>query len=235
MNIENIKKRIENSNEQRATSGFTSTSEKRNGRFFTFRSSAVEAKTRSGFTSTSEKRNGRFFTFRSSAVEANTRSGFTLIEMLVAIALFSVVVTVALGTIVTIIDSNRKAQSLTLVINDLNFALESITRTVKTADPSTITVSSDGSTLTVADVIYKIEGSTLKKNNVSIISPSIVIDHDPEDDDVVSGFNIFDSGSNDQPRIFLIIEGEAQISPKISSDFSIQTTISPRKLDILDI
>ena len=61
------------------------------------------------------------------------QKGFTLIELLLAVALFSIVVVISFGAIMTTVDVNRKSQTLTTVMNDLNFTLESMTRTIKTA------------------------------------------------------------------------------------------------------
>ncbi len=58
--------------------------------------------------------------------------GFSLIELLVAVALFTVVMTVAVGTFLAIIDANRKSQSLKSVINNLNFGVDSMARTIRT-------------------------------------------------------------------------------------------------------
>ncbi len=57
--------------------------------------------------------------------------GFTLIEIMVATAIFSVVMTIATGALLTIIDANRKSQSLKSVINNLNFALEDMSRNIR--------------------------------------------------------------------------------------------------------
>ncbi len=59
-------------------------------------------------------------------------SGFTLIEMMVAVAIFSVVMLVAVGALLSVMDANRKAQALKNVINNINFTLESMSRTVRT-------------------------------------------------------------------------------------------------------
>jgi prepilin-type N-terminal cleavage/methylation domain-containing protein len=58
--------------------------------------------------------------------------GFTLIEMLVSTAIFTVVMVIALGALLAMSESDRKAQTLKSVINNLNFSLDSITRTVRT-------------------------------------------------------------------------------------------------------
>jgi len=62
------------------------------------------------------------------------QKGFTLIEMLVSVALFSVVLTVTLGSILTIADSNKKARSLMSVTNNLNFAVDSMVRSFKSGN-----------------------------------------------------------------------------------------------------
>lgn len=60
------------------------------------------------------------------------QSGFTLIEMLVAVGLFSIVMLVAVSAILSIIGNNRKAQGINNVVNNLNFAIESMVRDMKT-------------------------------------------------------------------------------------------------------
>lgn len=60
-----------------------------------------------------------------------TQRGFSIIEMLVATALFSVVMVMAVSALLTVIDGNRKAQALKSVMNNLNFAIESMSRTMR--------------------------------------------------------------------------------------------------------
>ncbi|MCF7865388.1 MAG: type II secretion system GspH family protein [Candidatus Pacebacteria bacterium] len=58
--------------------------------------------------------------------------GFTLIEMLVSVGLFSVVMLVSVAAILSIIGNNKKAQGINNVVNNLNFAIESMVRDMKT-------------------------------------------------------------------------------------------------------
>ncbi len=58
-------------------------------------------------------------------------AGFTLVEMLVSVALFSIVVTVGIGALLTVLAANRKAQALQSVMNNLNFTLEQMSRDVR--------------------------------------------------------------------------------------------------------
>jgi len=58
--------------------------------------------------------------------------GFTLVEMLVSIFVFIVVMLIATGAILSILDANRKTQTVQLVMNNVNFAMESMARTMRT-------------------------------------------------------------------------------------------------------
>lgn len=155
--------------------------------------------------------------------------GFTLVEMLTSVAIFSIVLVVIMGSIITVIDVNRKAQSLTIVMNDLNFVLESMTRTIKTGEviadgPSFITIENqDDEEITYTFSDGAIFRSVDDGDDISVTSSQIDIQE--------AEFNVFD-GPNQQPRVLILVAGEVQTSPDISSAFKIQTTVSQRNLDI---
>ncbi len=58
--------------------------------------------------------------------------GFTLIEILVSVAIFAIVMVISLGALLAMSESDRKAQTLKSVINNLNFSLDSISRAIRT-------------------------------------------------------------------------------------------------------
>ncbi len=58
--------------------------------------------------------------------------GFTLIELMVSVAIFAVVMVIALGALLAISTADRKAETIGAVMNNLNFAVESMTRTIRT-------------------------------------------------------------------------------------------------------
>ncbi|MFT7507155.1 MAG: prepilin-type N-terminal cleavage/methylation domain-containing protein, partial [Acidimicrobiales bacterium] len=64
--------------------------------------------------------------------EKNWDTGFTLVEVMVSLALFSSVVTMAVGTLVVLIDANSKAQNAQLAVTNVSFALDSMTREIRT-------------------------------------------------------------------------------------------------------
>lgn len=173
------------------------------------------------------------FFLKNKKIEVFKKRGFTLVELMVSIGLFTIVVTIAMGSIATIVDTNRKSQTLTLVMNNMGFALESMTRTIKTSTEISGTAmqpifkNQDGDY-----IIYKHEGDTIKKcvstssggcngTFISIISTQVKIEN----------FELELLNGN-QPRVLMTIGGYAEIGNKIRSDFNIQTTVSPRELQL---
>ena len=59
--------------------------------------------------------------------------GFTLVEMIVSLAIFSVVAVIAIGALLKVIDANSKAQSMQSAVTNINFAMESMSRDLRTA------------------------------------------------------------------------------------------------------
>ena len=174
-----------------------------------------------------------------------SQNGFTLIELMVAVAIFSIVLVVAMGAILTILDANRKARTLTEVMNNLNFSLESVTRSIKTGVEPTYDTGENILSVTSIDldagnfsreiIEYRRNTTTEGRGylerrvggtgNWSPIT-SEVID--------IKRFEVTVAGTADfnQPRTQLTIQGEVSINEKIASDFTIQTTVSQRKLNL---
>lgn len=58
--------------------------------------------------------------------KTRTNTGFTLVETMVSVAIFVIVAMVITTVFITIVDANRKAQSIRLVMDNLNFSLDSM-------------------------------------------------------------------------------------------------------------
>lgn len=59
-------------------------------------------------------------------------NGFTLIEVLVSMSIFTMVVGMAVGTLIVLMDANAKAQNVQQAISNVSFALDSMTRDIRT-------------------------------------------------------------------------------------------------------
>jgi prepilin-type N-terminal cleavage/methylation domain-containing protein len=63
---------------------------------------------------------------------SSQKRGFTLVEVLVAVTLFTIVVTTAVSALIVILDANRKAQNISTTVNNAFFTFEIMTRLMRT-------------------------------------------------------------------------------------------------------
>jgi len=83
---------------------------------------------------------------------SDNQAGFTLVELIVAAGLFAVVMLISVGALLSLVDANRKAQSLQSVMNNLNVTLDGMVRSIRMGTayhcgPNNLTVPRDcGST-----------------------------------------------------------------------------------------
>lgn len=61
----------------------------------------------------------------------NKNRGFTLLEMIISLAIFTIVALIAVGALLKVMDANRKAIALKTAINNINFGLESMSREMR--------------------------------------------------------------------------------------------------------
>ena len=62
----------------------------------------------------------------------SSQFGFTLVEMIVSLALFSVVLTISVGALLMLIATNQQLQAEQSVMTNLSFALDSMAREIRT-------------------------------------------------------------------------------------------------------
>jgi prepilin-type N-terminal cleavage/methylation domain-containing protein len=60
------------------------------------------------------------------------RRGFSLIEVLVSLSIFTIVMTISVGVLMVLIGANAQAQNTQSIMTNLTFALDSITRELRT-------------------------------------------------------------------------------------------------------
>lgn len=62
---------------------------------------------------------------------AEAHEGFTLIEVMVSVALFSIVMTICTTALLSLVDANKKSQAIQSVILNLNVAVDGMVRTLR--------------------------------------------------------------------------------------------------------
>ena len=171
------------------------------------------------------------------------KRGFTLIEMLVSMTLFSFVITMALGALFMIMKANEKAKIVRTVVNNLNVALEGMSRELRMG--SEYITSGSGSEITFktkdnCDAGYKIEGGILKRmmnkkptpiDSCSTDAPYIALTGNNVEIEQLRF--IVTKGTNLQPRVFITLRAKIKNAPLTGADdpLVIQTLVTQRKIE----
>lgn len=179
--------------------------------------------------------------------------GFTLLELLVAVAIFSVVMTVASGVLSNILQSQERVLAEQLALNNTSYALEYMGRSLRMAkkdadgqcldeylenfnDKCNYAVSGDSSIRFLNHdkecVEYFLKGNQVKKKKSD------------NETDSFGGAQAFTSNDLTISKLNFEIKGECQddnLQPTVTifmnvetseeTDFKIQTTITQRNLD----
>lgn len=177
------------------------------------------------------------------------KKGFTLIELMTSLSIFAVIMTISMGSILGVFDANRKSEALKTVMDNLNFTIETMSREMRfgknyhcsSATPLTEPrecvsgndnfvsfLSSDGK-----QTIYKLDqvNNSIQKSTdggstyINVTAPEVKI---TKLTFVVVGPA---SGDNEQPRIFIQIQGYAGSKPGAKSNFILQTLVTQRLRD----
>lgn len=190
----------------------------------------------------------------------STVGGYTIIELVVAIGLFVIAALVASSAFLGVMTSNRKALAMRTAMDNLNSAIESMSRDMKTG--SVYHCGSAGSIGTALDCpggdsYIALEG---QNGNPSLLGDQIIYRLGPAGSNCLSQqicrsdnggasffavtapppelhvtgltFRVFGSSNADtkQPRIVIVIIGYAGVGTS-KSIFNIETTVSQRNPD----
>jgi prepilin-type N-terminal cleavage/methylation domain-containing protein len=199
------------------------------------------------------------FRFSNFEFRAFPPRGFTLVEMVVAFGVFVVIMVMATGSLVSILGANYEAQALKTVVNNLHFALENMSRAIRTgavyhcdtaqgdvtlprdcaeSDPATslAVLARDGKR-----VAYQQNGAVLERATVTAgeewrlsLPGAYVPITAPEIRIEQLRFYVAGTSRTDkeQPRVLIVLRGFVQGKGKVANRFDIETLVSQRLLDI---
>jgi prepilin-type N-terminal cleavage/methylation domain-containing protein len=185
-----------------------------------------------------------------------SKKGFTLIEVLVSVAIFTTVMTIALGALLAMAESDRKAQALKSVINNLNFSLDAMSRAMRTGvnyhcdvsvlpvtDPRDCNQSSSGAS---SIAFLSAEGQTVRycRGNGDACSSSgtaVLVSKNGSSyapltstEVTITNLQFYVTGATDaqvQPHIVILLSGEVDVSVSQTSTFDLQTSVTQRLYD----
>jgi len=175
----------------------------------------------------------------------NTK-GFTLVEMMTAISLFLVIMIISMGSILNVFDVNRKSESMKTVMDNLNFAIETMSREMRfgmkyhcgetgtqtlpqdcdTGGTQVSFLSSDNKQITYRLIDAKVQKKIDAGDFIDVTAPEITIES--------LSFYVVGTASSDskQPKVLITIRGKSGVKANTTSEFSVQTLVSQRQLDI---
>ena len=169
------------------------------------------------------------------------KKGFTLIEIIVSVSIFVIVMLIAVTAVLSATDADRRAQSLNAIISNLNLAVESMARDIRTGSH----YESCGS----ACIQFLDKDGRQVEYSFVTGGPSPYLDKEYADEENSTegritaedvtltevAFDVQGTGTDDGPeRVLLHVKGSAGLG-KARSEFNLQTLITSRTLDIGDL
>jgi len=182
--------------------------------------------------------------FQFSIFNFQKKRGYTLVELIVAVGLFAIIMTLASGAYIVMIDITRQAQDKATGINNLSFALETMTRNIRTGTNYNCNGSGDcngAGSFSFADpngetITYSISGSTIWQKKGSN-APSVLTD--PLSVNIssllfhVSGTAPLSAGNHAQPYVTITVSGSVSSGPgKALQSFAVETGAAMRGSDL---
>lgn len=134
-------------------------------------------------------------------INLKKNKGFTIIETLVSLALFSIVVVMFGGVVVSVIGINKRNQIISGVVNNLNYSVDSMVRDIKTG----YAYRCDASVFTVDALMANKEESSCANSTIIFLVSTIsgkdtVVKYEliqPEDSNFYINKTIYDEEGND--------------------------------------
>lgn len=180
------------------------------------------------------------------------KRGFTLIEMLVSVALFSVVMTIVAAAYINLINLDRQTRATNDIVNNLNFAVDTMARSIRTGTGYACGSPVDGygnCPLTPGaafsftndqgqPIYYILNSSTHRIGECTSLVCGVgtaTYFTDPRISITNLSFYVQGNGKGDglQPQVIIIIRGTLAVDPSHAPvSFNIETSATQRGIDI---
>lgn len=182
--------------------------------------------------------------------------GFTLLEMIVAIGIFSIIMLIVTGAYLTLIGLDREVRATTSLVTNLSFAVDSMARSIRTgtdygcnssggAEGGTngecLSFSFFDSTLNTKVTYIRKGNGTLGRctgagicsdsSAITLTDPNIIV---PPNGLTfyVRGVGLSGANADVQPQVTFTIRGTMKASNGREADFAIQSSATQRLIEI---
>lgn len=164
------------------------------------------------------------------------KKGFTLVELIVAVFIFSVLVTIAGGSFVSALSLQRRALNIKKVEENGRFILELMSRELRVANPINTANNSCPANASAISfqhpvnglVQYSLSGSQVHRNVGG--ADTIISNPDIEVSRLVFCVSGNTAGDDRQPRVTIILGLKTAGSGLDAATLDLQTTVSQRVL-----
>ncbi len=177
--------------------------------------------------------------------------GFTLIELIVSVAIFAVVMVIALGALLSMSVAERKAETIKAVMNNLNFSLDSMSRTmrvgsgwgcgqgncngvaeIRTSIPTDIRYRFEQSNATLCGQAAGTVGCITRSTDggasfLPVTAPEVVI---TSLEFYMIGM-VVGSPDNTQPKLTMTLSGYVNVNASQQTPLNLQTSVTQRLYD----
>jgi type II secretory pathway pseudopilin PulG len=185
--------------------------------------------------------------------------GYTIIETMISVSLFTIIVTIALGSLLNANLLHKKSQNMRSILDNLSFVMEDMSRNLRVGydyhciDDGNFVLVNPHSCVVGGGISFKsalggqwvyyispdekifkiVNGATVQLTPDEIkISPAssftVVGAEPPEYDDDGN----LTSTDDTQPFVTIKLVGKIKLQNNVETPFSLQTSVSQRKIDI---
>ncbi len=179
--------------------------------------------------------------------DSKLNKGFTLIELIVATTVFIAVMTISMGAIYSVFNSNAKSKNIKTALSNLNLALESMSREIRfgsvyhCGSSGTLTQPQDCPSGNSYFTFLSSTGSqiTYNRNTTNQSIEKIVGSASPVrvtgSEIVIQSLTFYTLGSSQadtrQPKTVIVVRGTVGTAGKAVTSFALQTLVSQRVID----
>ena len=171
--------------------------------------------------------------------------GFTLIELMVATGLFAMIMLLSSGAYLMMISLNHQAQGIATGVNNLSFALETMTRGIRTGSKYTCPSGASGCVINASTGPFSFTNSNGKLSSYALVGSRVQETVDGVQstltDPSVTITSLFFyvtgtkpvSGDQQQARVTILVSGTVSSSAnKKPQAFTVETGATMRQSDI---